>query len=510
MSRESMNKAVAGLLLCVCLVIFAPAALAAESGWVYQATKLLARFESIGVAKMTPLARQGAYRQLLNEVSQLAQDRDLRSRDARGNATFAAWLSRRIYEQLGDTVAAERMKTKYQGLRDSLPADEAAVFKLLFERMEAPQQVPVQRLCKVEAKGDLLKVRVVDYPIRSTMEKAAQAVGATVHVPTNVIGLADFTSDDWQPLRAALLGLGAPRGLWIRKKDDKRYSVIVRDRMYMASIGEIADKRAKLLANVTGDAGIDRGYVILHGHYIKPPYQINVQTRDKRYVVLLNGAVVFQSARWKKKPILVIKAPRGGQFSIKEKGKLTRYAGQQYAAIRRANGKEEAIHALEEFLKKQKIVKSFKVTDDGENLSMSFRDEPEADYEVLLHTFTRELDAKKTITPQKKSTEKEKRARAAAQRWRERIEATLKQGGLVIVPSNLKPKLFKEKQVQTALETLSTALQQIVRQRDVVHESFFGHFVPEKTDWAWELILNLRFRELVERWQRESAQRRAN
>jgi len=85
---------------------------------------------------------------------------------------------------------------------------------------------------------------------------------------------------------------------------------------------------------------------------------------------------------------------------------------------------------------------------------------------------------------------------------REQIERCLASDGLVIVSSAGIVITLTGTDAECAVNAILSALLQIHRQRDLLYESVFADYVWEDVDWAWEVILNLRFRDLALRWKR--------
>ena len=162
------------------------------------------------------------------------------------------------------------------------------------------------------------------------------------------------------------------------------------------------------------------------------------------------------------------------------------------------------MRALEEFLKKQNIVKSYEFFPEAENLAVWFHDDPEVLYDVGLFMYVRDRNKARSFVKDDVENER-RRAQEGAESYRKKIEQGLSGNGVLLVPCKGKPKVFMGKDAERVLGTISTALKEILRQRDCLQEALFGDVVQEKTDWATEMILNLRFRELLERCQHESA-----
>ena len=443
---------------------------------------------------MTPAGRQKAYRQLLNDLPQVAPDRNIKSQDARAKATFSVWLSRRIHEQLGNAAQTEQMERQYQDLLTSLPDEEAAVFRLLFERVEKPQQVLVQRMGEVEANGKDVKVVAADYPIRSLLRKIAEAAGREIDIPPEVSGVADLDTKGWQRAKTTVSLFVRGRGLWLKPDVRDGFKITLRDPLYMASLAERAREQKVKPTPETDKEGITTGYVIVGGHYLEPPYKVDVRTAENQCAVYVNGVQTGASHKLSSKlrtALPVIK--RDKPFTLKRKLGLSAYVGDMYAKLMRENGHAAAVESVGRFLETQKIVKSWRLDAERNELWITFVDGREVSAMLVWpknHDRARQLPEVADVRS---------RALAKVQKRRTTIEETLRANGLVVAPTSGPVHTFKGGEAQEKLGAICQALQETLRYEEQLCDTLFDSWREEASGWAWEIFLNLRHRELVQR-----------
>jgi len=472
---------------------------AGEGDWIYNASRLTARFDATAEGKTPDIEKRKALTQMVEELTKLREGQDTTARDGRATATFAAWLSQRIQGSLGNAAAEKAMGAKYRALRDALPQEEAAVFKALFDRVDSASDGE-ERVCEVETREGLLRVRVKGYPIASAMKRIAQSAGVSVDIPPNVVGIVDFVSTDWLDVRGVLLGMAAPRGLWVREKDEGGYAVIVRDPAYMFSIEEIASQFTQSARARTEASGVSTGYVILHGRYVPPPYQLSMEDAGDRCVVRLNSVAVFTSPPWREPADpLRVEVPQSGKLG---KADLDPYVVHAFREMLKKGTLEQAEEAMARFLSGQQVVGRFKFHKGG-NLSIWFRDRPEVENVIMLSQLVGS-PSPESSKPGPPDAEKRSRFHALAASRLEAIKGALSDNGLVVVPLQGEVRLLRGDAAGTALNAVLSSLLGVARQRDAIYISLFGDFVYESADPAWEIVLGLRSRELIKRWRSDS------
>jgi len=495
-----MGKIIVGAFLCVCLTLFTPCVFAGETGWICEATSLLSRFENIGAAAMTPVEKQDAYRELLTEVSRLAQDGDLSSREARANATFAVWMCRRIYEQLGDVPRMEQMRQKYQKTLASLPEEESAVFRLLFERVEKPQQVSVQRMCEVETKGDKIRVTAVDYPVRGLLQKIAAALGGEINISSNVSGRTDLgqdrLSEGWVRADFLVSRFARTRGLSVKGDVTKSMEIFPEDPLYMASLAERVRKQAEEADQAPVEGGIKTGYLIVNGVYVPPPYKVELRTVGDKCAVYVNGAQVGSGhSLGLPKPGVPIPVDRSKPFTVSDRDKsaLVLAAHEMYIKLSKTRGHAEAIASLGRFLDGEKVVKSWKLDENANELWITF-----TDGEPMSAMLPWPKSGPAPSAGDRRDAYR-KKGLAEAEKAKTDIERTLQTNGLVIALSDGAVCRFKGESAQLKLRAICHALEETLRLQEQLCDCVFDAIYPDPQQWAWEVFLNIRHRELIER-----------
>ena len=477
-----------------------------EADWFYQAAGIIERFEAIGAAKSTPEQTQLDYFQLLQDVSEFDAVGEDTPRAARARKVFALFMSRRIHEQLGDAAAMNRAAEEYTRERDAIPKPERLMFRLLFERTQGKATFCAPRVCEVEARGKEVRVTAVDYPIRALLEKMAEAAGEKIEIPPEVSGLVDYPEKDWKRIDHALWLFAKAHGLWVKGNVGKGFNTRVMDPLYSASLGERAEKHARKIKPERTTDGILRGYAILHGHYVPPPYNVVIRTEADRCKVLVNGVAIGKGYKLSDERGAPVAAAEGVQFEMT--GKLADYVGRQFANMRAQHGKAEAKRQTIRFLKGQRIVKSFSFQDDDNNLEIvtnSGRSES-----IALYSFTpgRIKQTRESPDAKRKARERlrqeaeayKKRAMEKAQKTKDRVLTTLREGGLVVLPSGANDALcYPAKKAREVLPGICGALQECERSRDQVSRLLFDPWADQASDCAWEAVFNLRHREVLQR-----------
>ncbi len=362
------------------------------------------------------------------------------------------------------------------------------------------------RLCEVEARGKEVRVRAVDYPIEGLLSKMGEAVDEDIEIPSNVSGLVDLVDPEWRRIDHALDLFLRARGFIVRGKIGEGFQVQIWDPLYMASIGEHAQE-------VAGDwnprkitDGIRTGYIIIRGHYMEPPYAVQVRTTDELARVYVNGVQIPKTYRLKQPEAsdpMLTPPPKG---PLEKLGVLTGYVGQKFADIRETDGKEEARREISAFLQGHPFVRSFEFIDDDTTLKITFEDGRKRGIPLYAFKPSWERQPASNEEASRRAAEYRERAIEKAAGLKKRIEDTLRANGLVLIPSKLGlMPMYRGKEAQERLLAICTALQEAVRYKDQLTAALLDLQTPQRSASGWEIFLNLRHRELWQRVRQETA-----
>jgi len=493
----SLAANVAVLSVVVALFFGHPIAFAGEGNWVCEAARLIGRFESIAAEQMSQTKAHMAYAQLLGETSKMAQAGVTTSGDGRSRAAFSAWLSQRIYEQVGNVAAANDMRKKYEALRDALPEEEASTFRLLFERLEIPDHKGAQGVCDVEARGKDIRVTAINCPIDDLLRQMAQAAQEKIEIPSGVCGRADYEDDKWRRVDHALSLFAKPRGLFVKGEVGEGFSVRIVDPLYFASLGERAGKWPRITDAVRQEKGVPTGFVILHGSYVEPPYSVELRTSEAKVGVCINGLEIgraYSLTQSVPARAPAVELPPNGQFSLETPLPLLMYTGQLYQARARV-GEIEAKQEVAEFLKSQTCVKSFSF-EKGGFVAIVLQDGYK--HIVKLHGAVAKERLDENLV-QGRDVRFKERALTKATELRQKIEATLMHDGLILAPRNGNVFMYEGQDARQRLLAMSEAIQDCVRSEERLCGILFDEWRDGASDWTWEILLNLRERQLRQR-----------
>jgi len=516
------------LLWVFCIVVVCGGALArSEADWLYEAARFMERFETTGSADLPPDEVRRAYLTLLDDLSEFGKAQAGPAREQRGRRLFGLLMSARINEQIGDVAAARRAREAYSREMATLPQQEKALLVQLFERAEGKTAVHVPRLCEVEARGKEVRVRAVDYPLEGLLEKMAEATGEKIELvrpdgpllkrmeeamgekidsPPLPSGLVDYVHEDWRRVDNSVARLMGRLGLYSARKPGERVQVGIFDPLYLASVGERARRLPAEVNPTWPERGIEAGYLIFKGHYVRPPYKVEVRTVDERAVVYVNGLAVGKGYKLKdvvEPPPAPVSLPEDGQFT--KASSLMRYAEQQYRKDLRELSEDEARERLAAFLKGQDIVKSFRIT-----VPPGFRVKFEKQGLYFADTSPR-TGSSNSPRGRKENTGPEterfrKRALAKAANLKTGIEGALAGNGLVLISTKGGAVWYEGKEAREKLLAICTAVQEAVRHKEQLSVALFPLITLRESDWAWEILLNLRHRELWQRMQQDATQ----
>jgi hypothetical protein len=274
---------------------------------------------------------------------------------------------------------------------------------------------------------------------------------------------------------------------------ERGYEVIVIDPMFSASVGERADKRPKLPAIAPPKKGIDKGCAIVRGFYLPPPYEVTVEEQDGIIQACINGVPIYRAepARLLAAARPPVALPADGQFTLSQRTDLKRYVSRIFKDVKLAKGAKAAAKAVEEFLRTQKsAVKNYEFGTDYDSLEIEWAD-GNAD-EILLYSVEAPLSA--TTKPDGPLL---KLVLAEAEDIRKQAEKTLAAGGLILAPSRWSPKFFIGEEAKAKLQVILDGMSEIYRWRDIIQVGVFGGASERRWEAGWEVVLNLRYRELA-------------
>jgi len=465
---------------------------AAEADWLYQAAGLVGRFEQIGASEASLPNKQVDYLHLLDDCAKFSLAPAETERAARARKVVSLMMQRRINEQLGNAASMRHAAEKYEKTKATLPEEEKRTLVLLFERNGAATTPFAPRACRVEARGKDIRVTAVDYPIVELLKRMASAVGKGVRIPPEVSGLVDFDRQDWPPADAAVEMLLLRHGLSSRPDVRDAYAVMVRDPLYKASLAERAREQKVKQAPDTVAEGIKTGYVIAGGCYLEPPYKVEVRADEKQCAVCVNGMQVERSFKLIRPPAPAI--PDDTPFTLEDKLLLSAYVNLTYSRLMmKTDDRAAAIKAIGQKLDSLKIVRSWKLDVERNELWITFTDGGEVS---AMLPWPGEIErAKKPPGAEEIRT----KALAEAQKLKAAVEQLLLANGLLVAPTNNMVFTFKGKEAEEKLRAVCQALQETLRQQERVSDTLFAPMLGTRSDWAWEVFLNLRHRALVQR-----------
>jgi hypothetical protein len=402
---------------------------------------------------------------------------------------------------LADSDAANRTQAEYKKLLASLPEDERAIATGFFEKQYQKSPVCMPRVCKIEARetpggraeGKQVRIAASDWPVRDLIEALGESAGQRIEVAQGICGVTDF-STDWALFGPTIRRFAASKGLAVLREGEA-LTVKPIDPMYTASLGERSDVRVKQ-APASGEAknGIVRGYLFVSGHYIPPPYSVDVRTvpgTPGSIVVFVNDVPVgrrFPTALVEEDQIVLTEAKTIGQVCM--------YAGQRYALLKSKSGGAESKQRVIDEIRNHPLVKSLDVS--GTDLLLTGADGSKCG--VSLDTF----EARKTPAEALAANETRLQlSKAMAEKKRKEIDDTLNADGLVIIPTKGEPRCSTGKKAIRQIQAICETLAEFVRLRDQLSETLFPDDARDReSGWTWEVIFNMRFRDLIMRMER--------
>ena len=473
-AAQKRTQHATALALLTCLLWWQTAAYSGDGGWIYPAVGLLSRFE--GIKTLTLPEREAAYVTLREELTRLEANFPTGSRDQRNARAFSLWLLQRIYRQLGDAAAAKDAGSKYASLREGMSAQDAELFTLFFDCFGRSD-------CHIAVRDNRISVNARDYPINELLAEMARALNERIDVPPVIGGLVDLDTDGWLTLEQAFALLSLDRGILVNGSRGNGFTVTTIDPLYAASMRERADRMPHAPAARRPPTGITSGYVIILGTYIPTPYAIETQTTDAKAVVCVNGIPIHEGVPLRMTVEPRVKIPASGQFDVNHQGDLATYLGQENRRIATVEGKDAAIKALSDFLRKQNSVRSFRFTDGGASLTIIDADGMR--FDVLLYSLDKPM-----------SEQKPRNGVAEAQELSAAIRSTLMGGGLVLVTSPREPRLYSGTTGRAIAHRICAAAEECARIKEGLAWDVFGGRADRDIDLTWEIMLGIRYREL--------------
>jgi len=482
----------ASLYLCVPLF-------AADGDWIYEAGSLIERFEKTAALERTQLNSQDKYQGLLEDCRKFAETRAESERDRRARNLVSLWMQLKINEQLGNAGAIRRARDDYAKTIAALPEDEKGLL-LFLERSKAEASGLRSSFCHVETRGKEVRVAAVDYPVSSLLEKIATALGGEIKVSSNVSGRTDLgqdrLSEGWVRPGFLISRFARTRGLLARGDVTKSLEIFPADPLYMASLAERVRKQTKEDDRVSVEGGIKTGYLIMKGVYVAPPYKVELRTAGDKCAVYVNGMQVGADHHLGlPKPGVLVPVDLSKPFTLSDRDKtaLVFAAHEMYIKLSKTRGHAEAIASIGRFLDGEKVVKSWKMDKNRNELWITFTDgEPMSAMLPWPKSGAAPSAGDSRAAFRKKGLAEAEKAKAG-------IEGTLQSNGLVIVPSNGAVCRFKGERAQRKLRAICYALEQTLRLEEQLCDHVFDAIYPDPQQWAWEIFLNIRHRELTKR-----------
>ena len=506
------------------LLVSSQGAAAAEGDWLDEAAGLVARLDKISTADIPPYVRQHEYLKLLDEVSAFAQAPTPDERERKGRKTFGLLLEGRIQEQLGDGAGAVRAWQGHRRDRDALPEAERAALLPLLERTEGAAKAGAARICEVEARGKEVRVRAVGYPLVALLEKMSEAtgekiefippegvlrermeeaMGERIQVEPELSGLVDYVDTDWRRIDHALGLFLSPVGLSGPGKIKDGFTISVGDALYTSSLAERAAKLAPWPKPTRPDTGIEKGYVILSGHYLAPPYRVEFRTTDDRGAIHINSLLIPKSYSLKYRALSAGEPPPVTVEPPKTIAPLTSYVGPAFANIREKRGLEEAKKSVTTFLEQYPYVKSFEFVDNDATLNIAFTD----GRKFFVDLSTRKPSAERSDQELARRGEEHREQQIKkALRFKSPIEEALRADGLVVIAPKAGIVMYTPEQAKKRLLAMCIALDEAGRHKEDVRRALFPLPTPQSSESAWEIFLNLRHRELWQRLRMENVE----
>ena len=505
------------------LVVACLSALGAEGDWLDEAAALIERFEKVSTGPVPPLVRQEEYLELLDEVGKFSQAPGPEERERKGRKAFALLLSGRIHEQLGNGLAAVRCWQAHRQERDALPEADRAALAPLFEGAERAAELDAPRVCQVEARGNEVRVRAVDYPIEALLEKLSEATGEKIkyeppsgallermekamgeklRIQPELSGLVDLIQDDWRRVDHLLGLISGHVGLYTSQEEDGLH-VGIDDPLYMASLGERAAKLPPRPEPRSAEEGMQSGYLIFRGHYVAPPYNVELRIEEDRARVYINGLPagkgydLKETVRRPKEPPTL---PESGQFS--NRSDLSDYAVAQFRKDRELLGEEEAWNRLQAFLEGQEMVAEVRIYKEQKRFWVVLRNGMQGGADV--GSPSRGTAGALPGDPE----EFRERAMAKARTLKESVENAFRTNGLALVYEEWGTRCWPGMEGRQRLLAVCHAMQEAVRCKEELPNAVFGVPTFQQSDWTWQIFLNLRYREVWQRLRQELAAQR--
>jgi len=468
---------------------------AGEADWLYQAAGFIDRFDSIGASRAAPRRKQMEYFTLFDNVRKFAKADRIPDRERRCREALRLFMEAMIYEQLGDAAASKRAEEGYDRLKQDLPENDRTLMENLFRRPRGKKVLHVPRFCEVESRGKEVRVSAADYPIRAVLEKIAAAAGERIEIPENVTGFVDWSDTRWRKAGLELAVLGLPNGLMCgRGPGGRGFRIVVTDRHYDLSVGERSDKRPPRPNPTVEQEGIKKGFLIYRGHYVRPPYAVRADLKENRVELSVNG-LPLQTIRLPKEAGNTHPPARTHRKRFETRKDLTLHVFGEYARVGRERGLDAALAAVAAILEANKhLVKSYELSREYQSLRIR-------DHAGRTHT----LFLTSAWVPGETESQRRRAAEDVRQRHIRRVEnkkkqimQTLASGGLVVVGgSGQRTYLYDAREAKRLLSLMVYTLDEIARLKANLASSLFDEIEQNSSDMAWEILLNLRHRELI-------------
>ena len=476
-----------------------------EADWFYQAAALQKRFETISAAQIPYTQKTDDYYKLLDDVNKFAvagvgqapSPVQTPDRETRGRKAFALLCTGWIQQMLANTEVANKATADYKKSLEAMPEDEQAIARCFLERDYQRSPVCMPRVCNVEAKGYMVRVNAVDWPLRDLLQKIADAAHVRIDMPKEVSGLVDCTENEWVRVDVLIGLFVSPKGLMMmdRIAQDAIAPLRVRlwDKRYMASIAERVDENVELTGLERPQQGINAGYVILRGHYIQRPYVIDTREKDDVLYVCINGVPASSGLP------LAVPQQQPEEVPALDQAKtvfeITHAISHRLVELQKQLGTEESIKRLQEELSHHPALRSasVKAQGNGARATTTLLDGTEANvrWPWLPPRPSAETDATRGVRVRVENTR-------LANEDRKRFEDVLRQDGLLILPGKGQSYGFTSKDGEKRLASICNIMQEIERERLGLSRALCTpDWRSEANDIAWEVMLNLRHKELV-------------
>ena len=470
---------------------------ASEADWFYEAAALQKRFETISAAQIPYAQKTEDYYKLLDDVTKFGAMAGESERATRGRKAFSLLATGWIQQMLANTEAANKATADYNKSLEAMPEDERAVVQSFFEKNYQKTAPLMPRVCNVEAGDFAVRVTAVDWPIRDLLQRMADAAGVRIEIPKEVSGVVDYQTDNWESVDRAISSLAVSKGLAMMDRLGRDaiapLRVRIGDPLYMASIGERADKRAGLPGLEKPPEGIQTGYVLLRGHYVPPPYLVDAREKDQALHVCINGIPVDEG-RSLVPPVMRGHVPPLGE--AKTIGDIMGSAGWEFAALKAKYGVQEAVRQLQKELDNHPMLASAKVAADGAGAVITMKDGLRGS--IGLHAYSSARTP--TDFAAKLTDGRSANTRMASEQVAE-LQAVLAQNGLLIVSGTSKGGVveYNSKEGYKRLADVCIMMQEVERCRQALSLALFAEDWPRGVyGTTWEVMLNLRHRELLD------------